>query len=113
MKVARLYLKVEHSGRLQRRTASSVAAGRSHLAILVRAGLLRSSRNGRTIIYRFSVDGMQALLSFLVNDCCNGHPELCKLPGLAAQATACCAPSPATPSARERTAANGSGKRGR
>ncbi len=51
----------------------------THLAILVRAGLLRSSREGRTIIYRSDVDGMQTLLSFLVNDCCDGHPELCNL----------------------------------
>jgi DNA-binding transcriptional ArsR family regulator len=49
----------------------------THLAILVRAGLLRSSREGRTIIYRSNVDGMRTLLSFLVNDCCDGHPELC------------------------------------
>ena len=51
----------------------------SHLAILVRARLLRSSREGRTIIYRSDVEGMQSLFSFLVNDCCNGHPELCNL----------------------------------
>ena len=51
----------------------------THLAILVRAGLLRSSREGRTIIYRSDVEGMQSLLSFLVNDCCDGHPELCNL----------------------------------
>jgi ArsR family transcriptional regulator, arsenate/arsenite/antimonite-responsive transcriptional repressor len=51
----------------------------SHLAILVRAGLLSSSRDGRTIIYRSDLDGMQTLLSFLVNDCCDGHPELCDL----------------------------------
>ena len=49
----------------------------THLAILVRAGLLRSSRDGRTIVYRADVDGMQTLLTFLVNDCCDGHPELC------------------------------------
>jgi ArsR family transcriptional regulator len=59
----------------------------SHLAILVRAGLLRSARDGRTIIYRSNVDGMQSLLSFLVNDCCNGHPELCGL--LVSTANAC------------------------
>src|SRR5258706_15417962 len=47
----------------------------SHLAILVRAGLLRSARDGRTIIYRADVEGMQSLISFLINDCCNGHPE--------------------------------------
>jgi len=51
----------------------------SHLAILVRAGLLRSARDGRTIIYRSDVNGMQSLISFLINDCCNGHPELCGL----------------------------------
>lgn len=62
----------------------------SHLAILVRAGLLRSSREGRTIIYRSDVEGMHLLLSFLVNDCCDGHPELCNLPLSAA--TGCCAP---------------------
>ena len=55
----------------------------SHLAILVRAGLLRSSRDGRTIIYRADVEGMQSLISFLIDDCCDGHPELCTLLGLA------------------------------
>lgn len=64
----------------------------SHLAILVRAGLLRSSREGRTIIYRSNVDGMRSIIAFLVNDCCNGHPELCNLVAADASA-ACCAPS--------------------
>jgi ArsR family transcriptional regulator, arsenate/arsenite/antimonite-responsive transcriptional repressor len=53
----------------------------SHLAILVRAGLLRSSREGRTIIYRADIEGMRWLISFLVDDCCDGHPELCNLLG--------------------------------
>src|SRR6266850_4179767 len=64
----------------------------SHLAILVRAGLLRSSREGRTIIYRTDVEGMQSLISFLINDCCNGHPELCGLLGIDPRA-ACCSPA--------------------
>src|ERR1700692_704207 len=34
----------------------------THLAILVRAGLLRSSREGRTIIYRSDVEGMRTFL---------------------------------------------------
>jgi DNA-binding transcriptional ArsR family regulator len=62
----------------------------SHLAILVRAGLLRSSREGRTIIYRADVEGMQLLISFLVDDCCDGHPELCNLLGLATGASYGC-----------------------
>ena len=32
----------------------------THLAILVRAGLLRSSREGRTIIYRSDIEGMRS-----------------------------------------------------
>ena len=72
----------------------------SHLAILVRAGLLRSSRDGRTIIYRADVEGMRSVIAFLVNDCCDGHPELCNL--VAADAAACCAAAPAkTRSAKE------------
>src|ERR1700745_3976979 len=51
----------------------------SHLAILVRAGLLRSTREGRTIIYRSNVEGMRSVIAFLVDDCCDGHPELCNL----------------------------------
>ena len=74
----------------------------SHLAILVRSGLLRSSRNGRTIIYRADVEGMQSLISFLIRDCCNGHPELCGLLGIDLGAGYGCAPTTkkATPKKR-------------
>jgi ArsR family transcriptional regulator len=85
----------------------------SHLAILVRAGLLRAAREGRTIIYRSDVEGMQSLLQFLVNDCCDGHPELCNfLAGRAA--AACCAPSSAPKvavSSRPRAGARSARKR--
>jgi ArsR family transcriptional regulator, arsenate/arsenite/antimonite-responsive transcriptional repressor len=63
----------------------------THLAILVRAGLLRSTREGRTIIYRADIDGMRALIGFLVNDCCDGHPEMCDLRD-AIEASCGCAP---------------------
>ena len=53
----------------------------SHLAILARAGLVRGVRNGRSITYHADIEGMRALMSFLVTDCCNGHPELCDLSG--------------------------------
>src|ERR1700688_4385615 len=64
----------------------------THLAILGRAGLLLSSREGRTIIYRSDVEGMRSVIAFLVNDCCDGHPALCNL--VAADAAACCATPP-------------------
>jgi DNA-binding transcriptional ArsR family regulator len=49
----------------------------SHLAILARAGLVRGTRDGRSISYRADLDGMRALVAFLLTDCCNGHPEVC------------------------------------
>ncbi len=70
----------------------------THLAILVRAGLLRSSREGRTIIYRSDIEGIRSVIAFLVNECCDGHPELCNL--VAADAAACCAAAPAKASSR-------------
>jgi ArsR family transcriptional regulator len=66
----------------------------SHLAILVRAGLLRATREGRTIVYRSNVVGMQSILQFLVNDCCNGHPELCNFL-VAPAGGVCCGPTSA------------------
>jgi DNA-binding transcriptional ArsR family regulator len=64
----------------------------THLGILVRAGLVRGARDGRSINYRADVDGMRALVGFLVTDCCEGHPELCDLQD-ALRETACCVPS--------------------
>jgi ArsR family transcriptional regulator len=51
----------------------------SHLGILARAGLVRGMREGRSIVYRADIEGMRALMEFLVTDCCHGHPELCNL----------------------------------
>jgi DNA-binding transcriptional ArsR family regulator len=61
----------------------------THLAILARARLVRGTRDGRSIIYRADVEGMRALVGFLVTDCCEGHPELCDLQD-ALRETACC-----------------------
>jgi ArsR family transcriptional regulator len=49
----------------------------THLAILDRAGLIRSRRDGRSVIYSADYDGIRALIAFLVSDCCNGRPEIC------------------------------------
>jgi ArsR family transcriptional regulator len=51
----------------------------SHLSVLARSGLVRGQRDGRSIIYRADVDGIRRLVGFLVNDCCEGNPELCDL----------------------------------
>jgi ArsR family transcriptional regulator len=49
----------------------------SHLAILANAGLVRSRREGRSLIYSADYAAMRALLGFLVEDCCAGRPEIC------------------------------------
>jgi ArsR family transcriptional regulator, arsenate/arsenite/antimonite-responsive transcriptional repressor len=49
----------------------------SHLAILERAGLVRSERQGRTIFYRADLGGTRAMIEFLIKDCCHGQPQRC------------------------------------
>ena len=49
----------------------------SHLSILVKAGLLQSNRSGRSILYTVDLDGLGALVTYLVADCCQGQPENC------------------------------------
>ncbi|MDC0736703.1 helix-turn-helix domain-containing protein [Cognatishimia sp. SS12] len=49
----------------------------SNLAILLGAGLVRNMREGRAIRYFANMDGLSGLLSFLLQDCCGGRPDLC------------------------------------
>jgi DNA-binding transcriptional ArsR family regulator len=65
-----------------------------HLAQLVRAGLALARRDGRTIHYAANYGGMNALLTYLTEDCCQGRPEICG----AAVARVGCGPS-ASPAA--------------
>src|SRR5829696_7142395 len=48
-----------------------------HLSNLERAGLIRSRREARSIIYSASYDNLGALIRFLTEDCCQGRPEIC------------------------------------
>ncbi len=66
----------------------------THLGILVNAGLVRSHREGRRIIYAIDFEGTRGLLGFLLEDCCRGAPELCE-PALDAVLPNCCAASAA------------------
>lgn len=49
----------------------------ANLSLLSSAGLIVSRREGRSIIYAARYEGMQDLLSYLVDDCCEGRPEIC------------------------------------
>ncbi|MCA0302421.1 MAG: metalloregulator ArsR/SmtB family transcription factor [Proteobacteria bacterium] len=48
-----------------------------HLAALAKAGLVRSSRSGRNILYRVRFSGLRALYGYLTETCCSGRPDLC------------------------------------
>ena len=61
----------------------------SHLAQLVRAGLVTSRRDGRQVIFAADFDGMRGLIAYLIEDCCRGQPEL-RAPLLDAAMSACC-----------------------
>lgn len=62
----------------------------SHLTILVNAGLLASRRESRSVIYSIDFEGTRALLGFLMEDCCQGRPEVCA-PLLDCVLPECCA----------------------
>ena len=48
-----------------------------HLALLHDAGLVKSRRDGREIIYSAQLASMGALVDFLLVDCCDGHETDC------------------------------------
>jgi ArsR family transcriptional regulator len=46
-----------------------------HLAQLSRAGLIRQKRRHRTILYRADYDAMNALVAYLMENCCGGERD--------------------------------------
>jgi len=50
-----------------------------HLKELEHAGLITQRRDGRSIIYAANYKAMRALLSYLMEDCCGGRPEICAI----------------------------------
>lgn len=50
----------------------------THLAVLVKAGLVVSEKRGRQQIQRVSIGAFRDLMLFLAKDCCQGRPDLCE-----------------------------------
>jgi DNA-binding transcriptional ArsR family regulator len=63
----------------------------NNLNILSVAGLVRSRREGRSIIYSADYERMQGLLAFLIQDCCGGDPSICVSLADVVTTAACCA----------------------
>jgi DNA-binding transcriptional ArsR family regulator len=58
-----------------------------HLKELEQAGLVTSRRESRNIIYSANYARMRSLLSFLMEDCCRGNPEICNITTLKKECT--------------------------
>jgi DNA-binding transcriptional ArsR family regulator len=93
LKVFRLLVRSGPSGLAAGEIAKKLHVPRNtmstHLAILSRARLVSSRKQGRSIIYAVDLDGTRDLLSFLLEDCCRGKPHLCA-PLIEATLADCC-----------------------
>lgn len=48
-----------------------------HLSDLERAGLIRSTRAGRSLFYAVDLEQAGRLVTYLADDCCRGRPDIC------------------------------------
>jgi ArsR family transcriptional regulator len=92
--VFRLLVKREPKGLAAGDIAKALAVPQntmsSHLAILSRAGLVSAQRFSRSIVYRADLTRFQAVVLFMLKDCCDGRPEICA--PLIEDLTPCCPP---------------------
>jgi len=65
----------------------------SHLGVLARTGLVTAERRSRSIVYRVNLDRVCEVVTFLLQDCCGGRPELCS--SIIEVLTPCCSKEPA------------------
>jgi DNA-binding transcriptional ArsR family regulator len=49
----------------------------AHLSVLSRAELVTSERRSRSIVYRANLASFQQVALFLLQDCCDGRPDVC------------------------------------
>jgi DNA-binding transcriptional ArsR family regulator len=92
LRILRLLVRAGPAGLAAGVVGEAVGASSSnasfHLGHLERAGLIRSRRAARSIIYSADVAGLSGLIRFLLEDCCRGDPELCA-PALQSLTIAC------------------------
>tara|TARA_R110001592_G_scaffold288141_2_gene557067 strand:+ start:1673 stop:2014 length:342 start_codon:yes stop_codon:yes gene_type:complete len=79
--VFRLLIKAGKSGMAAGEIARALALAPNTLSaqlnILSNAGLITRVREGRSILYAADFQSMGDLLVYLVEDCCNGNPDIC------------------------------------
>ena len=78
------------AGEIARRLSAAPNTLSAQLKVLANAQLVRSRRQGRSIIYAADYDRMSELLLYLMEDCCQGRPEVCAPLAEIASRVACC-----------------------
>lgn len=82
-KVFRLLMKHGDAGLAAGAIASELGVPQNtmsaHLNVLSNAGLITSVRQGRSLLYSVRINHARDFISYLVHDCCNGHPEICTI----------------------------------
>jgi DNA-binding transcriptional ArsR family regulator len=79
------------AGEIARRLGVPPNTLSAQVTLLANAGLVRSRRIGRSIVYWADYQHMAVLLAYLMEDCCEGRPEVCAPLAGIAQRAACCA----------------------
>jgi len=81
LSVFRLLVRAGPGGLIADAIAEAMAVPAStmshHLATLERAQLVIARRESRLIHYSADYAGIEAMLAFLLGDCCQGMPDLC------------------------------------
>jgi DNA-binding transcriptional ArsR family regulator len=75
------------TGKLADAMGLSQSTFSTHLAVLAKAGLVRSEKQGRNFIQRANISQLRALMIFLAKDCCQSRADLCE--PLVAELTCC------------------------
>lgn len=83
------------AGEVSRRVGIAPNTLSASFTILLHAGLVSSRRDGRSIIYCVAYDQMARLLGFLMEDCCQGRPEVCAPLTEVLARVSCCVPAAA------------------
>ncbi len=64
------------AGEIASHVDASSSRASFHLSTLEQAGIVTSEKKSRSVIYTLNAAKMGGLVSFLLNDCCNGHPDI-------------------------------------
>jgi DNA-binding transcriptional ArsR family regulator len=64
------------AGEIAQRLGLAASRLSFHLSALEGAGLIRSRRVARNVIYRVDIPAIGQTVGYILNDCCCGHPGL-------------------------------------